>query len=136
MTNASATADPGGQIRSLSFLSPGNFPDNHPEEGLEDTLRLFELGEQLGFNGAWIRQRHLEHGVSSAAVFLAAASQRTRRIELGTAVIPMGYESPFRLGEDLNLLTGNIVFGEGATDFVAAQRAYISEYRRLAGANR
>ena len=49
MTNASATADPGGQIRSLSFLSPGNFPDNRPEEGLEDTLRLFELGEQLGF---------------------------------------------------------------------------------------
>jgi alkanesulfonate monooxygenase SsuD/methylene tetrahydromethanopterin reductase-like flavin-dependent oxidoreductase (luciferase family) len=40
--------------------------------------------------------------VSSAAVFLAAASQRTRRIELGTAVIPIGYESPFRLGEDLS----------------------------------
>jgi alkanesulfonate monooxygenase SsuD/methylene tetrahydromethanopterin reductase-like flavin-dependent oxidoreductase (luciferase family) len=39
--------------------------------------------------------------VSSAPVFLAAASQRTRRIELGTAVIPIGYESPFRLAEDL-----------------------------------
>lgn len=102
MTYASATAEPGVQIRSLSFLSPGNFPDDHPEEGLEDTLRLFELGEQLGFDGAWIRQRHLEHGVSSAAVFLAAASQRTRRVELGTAVIPIGYESPFRLGEDLS----------------------------------
>jgi alkanesulfonate monooxygenase SsuD/methylene tetrahydromethanopterin reductase-like flavin-dependent oxidoreductase (luciferase family) len=102
MTDASAVAEPGGQIRSLAFLSPGNFPDDHPEEGLEDTLRLFELGERLGFDGAWIRQRHLEHGVSSAAVFLAAASQRTRRIELGTAVIPIGYESPFRLGEDLS----------------------------------
>src|ERR1700683_3530707 len=101
MTDASA-AERGGQIRSLSFLSPGNFPDNHPVEGLEDTLRLFELGEHLGFDGAWIRQRHLEHGVSSAAVFLAAASQRTRGIELGTAVIPIGYESPFRLGEDLS----------------------------------
>jgi alkanesulfonate monooxygenase SsuD/methylene tetrahydromethanopterin reductase-like flavin-dependent oxidoreductase (luciferase family) len=40
--------------------------------------------------------------VSSAPVFLAAASQRTRRIELGTAVIPIGYESPFRLAEDLS----------------------------------
>jgi alkanesulfonate monooxygenase SsuD/methylene tetrahydromethanopterin reductase-like flavin-dependent oxidoreductase (luciferase family) len=28
----------------------------------------------------------------------------------------------------LNLLTGNIVFGDGATDFAAAQRAYIDEY--------
>jgi alkanesulfonate monooxygenase SsuD/methylene tetrahydromethanopterin reductase-like flavin-dependent oxidoreductase (luciferase family) len=99
MTDAS-TAERGGQIRSLSFLSPGNFRDNNPAEGLEDTLSLFELGEHLGFDGAWIRQRHLEHGVASAAVFLAAASQRTRSIQLGTAVIPMGYESPFRLGEE------------------------------------
>lgn len=224
-------------IRSLSFLSPGNFPDDDPYAGLEDTLRLFELGEQLGFDGAWIRQRHLEHGVSAAAVFLAAAAQRTQRVQLGTAVIPIGYESPFRLAEDLstadvlsrgrlqvglsagrpphldligplvfdgdwrsydfahgriarliqylrseylggpdtviaspgnvqrprlqpharglvsrlwygaaslgsvqwaaraglNLLTGNIVFGEGAADFARAQRAHIREYRRLAG---
>jgi alkanesulfonate monooxygenase SsuD/methylene tetrahydromethanopterin reductase-like flavin-dependent oxidoreductase (luciferase family) len=91
-----------GQIRSLSFLSPGNFPDQDPYAGLEQTLRLFEYGERLGFDGAWIRQRHLEHGVSSGAVFLAAAAQRTSRVELGTAVIPMGYESPFRLAEDLS----------------------------------
>ena len=32
---------------------------------------------------------------------MAAASQRTRRIELGTAVIPLGLENPFRLAEDL-----------------------------------
>jgi alkanesulfonate monooxygenase SsuD/methylene tetrahydromethanopterin reductase-like flavin-dependent oxidoreductase (luciferase family) len=87
----------------LSFLTPGNYPDDDPYAGLEDTLRLFEYGESLGFDGAWIRQRHLEHGVGSAAVFLAAAGQRTSRIQLGTAVIPIGYESPFRLAEDLSL---------------------------------
>ena len=32
---------------------------------------------------------------------LAAASQRTRRIELGTAVIPLGWENPLRPAEDL-----------------------------------
>jgi alkanesulfonate monooxygenase SsuD/methylene tetrahydromethanopterin reductase-like flavin-dependent oxidoreductase (luciferase family) len=88
-------------IRSLAFLTPGNFPDDDPYAGLEETLGLFAYGEQLGYRGAWIRQRHLEHGVSSAATFLAAATQRTTTIELGTAVIPIGYESPFRLGEDL-----------------------------------
>jgi alkanesulfonate monooxygenase SsuD/methylene tetrahydromethanopterin reductase-like flavin-dependent oxidoreductase (luciferase family) len=88
-------------IRSLAFLTPGNFPDDDPYAGLESTLELFAYGEELGFQGAWVRQRHLEHGVSSAATFLAAASQRTDTIELGTAVIPIGYESPFRLGEDL-----------------------------------
>ena len=90
-------------IRSLAFLTPGNFVDEDPYTGLEDTLQLFEFGERLGFDGGWIRQRHLEHGVGSAAVFLAAAGQRTRRLQLGTAVIPIGYESPFRLAEDLSL---------------------------------
>lgn len=97
------STSPTPHIRSLSFLSPGNYPDDDPRAGLEDTLRLFEYGEREGFDGAWIRQRHLEHGVSSAAVFLAAATQRTRRVELGTAVIPIGYENPFRLAEDLSL---------------------------------
>ncbi|MET7479901.1 LLM class flavin-dependent oxidoreductase [Streptomyces sp. NPDC005648] len=90
-------------ITSLAFLTPGNFADDDPYPGLEETLRLFEYGEALGYDGAWIRQRHLEHGVGSAAVFLAAAGQRTERIELGTAVIPIGYENPFRLAEDLAL---------------------------------
>jgi alkanesulfonate monooxygenase SsuD/methylene tetrahydromethanopterin reductase-like flavin-dependent oxidoreductase (luciferase family) len=90
-------------IRSLAFLTPGNFADDDPYTGLEETLQLFEYGESLGYDGAWIRQRHLEHGVGSAAVFLAAAGQRTERVELGTAVIPIGWESPFRLAEDLSL---------------------------------
>ena len=90
-------------ITSLAFLTPGNFADDDPYTGLEETLQLFGYGERLGYDGAWIRQRHLEHGVGSAAVFLAAAGQRTERVELGTAVIPIGYESPFRLAEDLAL---------------------------------
>lgn len=93
----------GPRIDTLSFLTPGNYPDDDPAAGLADTLRLFEFGEALGVDGAWIRQRHLEHGVGSAAVFLAAAAQRTSRVELGAAVIPIGYESPFRLAEDLSM---------------------------------
>jgi alkanesulfonate monooxygenase SsuD/methylene tetrahydromethanopterin reductase-like flavin-dependent oxidoreductase (luciferase family) len=90
-------------VESLSLLVPGSFTDDDPYQGLENTLRLFEYGERLGLDGAWIRQQHLVPNVSSAAVFLAAASQRTRRLELGVAVIPIGYESPFRLAEDLSL---------------------------------
>ncbi|MCF1445534.1 LLM class flavin-dependent oxidoreductase [Agrobacterium vitis] len=90
-------------INHIGFLIPGNYPERDPLSGLETTLNLFEFGEHLGFDSAWVRHRHLEPGISSAAVFLAAASQRTRRIEIGTAVIPLGYESPFRLAEDLAL---------------------------------
>lgn len=88
-------------IRHLAFLTPGNFAEADPFAGLEAALKLFEFGEKHGFDSAWVRQRHLERGVSSAATFLAAATQRTRRIELGAAVIQMGYENPFRLAEDL-----------------------------------
>lgn len=91
-------------ISKLSFLIPGNYSDDNPHAGLEATLRLLALGEDLGYSGAWVRQRHLEQGISSAAVFLAAASQRTDRIELGSAVIQIGFESPFRLAEDLALV--------------------------------
>lgn len=85
----------------VGFLIPGNFAEDDPLTGIEATLDLIARGEALGYHSAWVRQRHLERGVSSAAVFLAAASQRTHRIGLGTAVIPLGYENPFRLAEDL-----------------------------------
>ncbi|NLR97893.1 LLM class flavin-dependent oxidoreductase [Rhizobium sp. P38BS-XIX] len=92
---------PTPSIRHIGFLTPGNYPDEDPLAGLEQTLQLLEHGEQKGFDSAWVRQRHLEPGISSASAFLAAATQRTRTIELGTAVIPIGYESPYRLAEDL-----------------------------------
>ena len=85
----------------VGFLVPGNFTEDDPLTGLEQTLDLITAAEALGYDSAWVRQRHLERGISSAATFLAAASQRTRRIGLGTAVIPLGYENPFRLAEDL-----------------------------------
>lgn len=93
---------PLSHVRHLAFLVPGNFADEDPARGLEDTLNLIARGEALGYHSAWVRQRHLERGISSAATLLAAATQRTKRIHLGTAVIQLGYENPFRLAEDLS----------------------------------
>lgn len=91
-------------IRHIGFLTPGNFSNDSPFEGVEATLDLIAFGERLGFDSAWVRQRHLEPGIGTAAVFLAAASQRTSTIQLGSAVIQIGYESPFRLAEDLSMV--------------------------------
>lgn len=88
-------------ISHFALLIPGNYAGDDPFTGLEETLGLFTLAEELGYDSAWVRQRHLECGVSSAATFLAAATQRTQTIGLGTAVIQLGYENPFRLAEDL-----------------------------------
>jgi alkanesulfonate monooxygenase SsuD/methylene tetrahydromethanopterin reductase-like flavin-dependent oxidoreductase (luciferase family) len=97
-------------INHIGFLTPSNYSDINPFRGLEQTLQLLGYGEALGFDSAWVRQRHLEPGISSATAFLAAATQRNSHIQLGTAVIPMGYESPYRLAEDLSMVN---VFSQG-----------------------
>ncbi len=88
-------------ITKLGFLTIGLFDGANPGPGHESTLQVIQLGEELGFDAAWVRHRHLQYGISSPVAVLAAASQRTRRIELGTAVIPVGWENPLRLAEDL-----------------------------------
>jgi alkanesulfonate monooxygenase SsuD/methylene tetrahydromethanopterin reductase-like flavin-dependent oxidoreductase (luciferase family) len=96
-------------LSRLGFLTIGLFDGDDPGPGHESTLAIIELGERLGFDSAWLRHRHLQHGISSPVAVLAAATQRTRRIELGTAVIPVGWENPLRLAEDLatvDLLSG------------------------------
>lgn len=96
-------------LRKLGFLTIGLFDPVHPAAGHESTLRIIELGERLGFDSAWLRHRHLQFGISSPIAMMAAASQRTSRIEIGTAVTPLGWENPLRLAEDLatvDLLAG------------------------------
>src|SRR5882757_6821077 len=88
-------------LRKLGFLTIGLFDEADPGRGHESTLEIIELGERLGFDSAWVRHRHLQYGISSPVAVLAAASQRTSRIGLGTAVIPLGWENPLRLAEDL-----------------------------------
>ncbi|OBA83174.1 luciferase [Mycobacterium sp. 1164966.3] len=91
----------GTALRRLGFLTIGRFDEADPGPGHEETLRMMVRAEALGFDSVWVRQRHLQAGVSSPIALLAAASQRTSRIELGTAVIPLGLENPLRLAEDL-----------------------------------
>jgi alkanesulfonate monooxygenase SsuD/methylene tetrahydromethanopterin reductase-like flavin-dependent oxidoreductase (luciferase family) len=88
-------------LDKLGFLTIGSFDGADPGPGHETTLRVIALGEELGFDSAWLRHRHLQHGISSPVAVLAAATQRTRRIALGTAVTPLGWENPLRLAEDL-----------------------------------
>src|SRR3954464_15172527 len=92
---------PGTPLEKLGFLTIGLFDANDPRPGHETTLDVIALGEQLGLDSAFVRHRHLQYGISSPVAVLAAASQRTSRIALGTAVIPLGWEHPLRLAEDV-----------------------------------
>jgi alkanesulfonate monooxygenase SsuD/methylene tetrahydromethanopterin reductase-like flavin-dependent oxidoreductase (luciferase family) len=96
------------ELGFLSFI-PNPYGDGGAARALADGIRLFEHAEQLGFDSGWTRVRHFEQFPSSPLTFLAAVSQRTSRIRLGTGVIPLRYEDPVRLAEDsatVDLLSG------------------------------
>jgi len=92
-------------------------------------LRLFqhaldqvELADRLGIDYAWEVEHHFleEYSHSSAPeVFLAAASQRSRRIRLGHGIVlmPPGYNAPARVAERLATLDlvsqGRVDWGTG-----------------------
>lgn len=96
-------------LRHLGFIHLVPFDGDHPAKGLQDAIELFEYAEELGLDGGWVRTRHLQRGLPSPAVLFGALARATERIALGTAVIPVGHENPFRLAEDLataDLLSG------------------------------
>jgi alkanesulfonate monooxygenase SsuD/methylene tetrahydromethanopterin reductase-like flavin-dependent oxidoreductase (luciferase family) len=65
----------------------------------------------LGADGAFFRVHHFARQLSSPFPLLAAIGARTRKIEIGTAVIDMRYENPLYMAEDA-----------GAADIIAGGR--------------
>jgi alkanesulfonate monooxygenase SsuD/methylene tetrahydromethanopterin reductase-like flavin-dependent oxidoreductase (luciferase family) len=66
-------------------------------------LEMFTAAEELGYDVGWIAQHHFLNGegrLPSVFPFLAAAAQRTRRIQLGTGVVTLPLEDPLRVAED------------------------------------
>src|SRR5918993_3133383 len=89
---------------------------------IHDALEQIELADRLGIQYAWEVEHHFleEYSHSSAPeVFLAAASQRTKRIRLGHGIVlmPPGYNHPARVAERLATLdlvsNGRVDWGTG-----------------------
>ncbi len=66
-------------------------------------LDLFAAADDLGYDSGWVAQHHFLNGdarLPSTLTFLAAVAQRTRRINLGTAIVILPLEDPLRVAED------------------------------------
>ena len=85
----------------------------HPvgRDALLQSIELAVAAEELGADGAYVRVHHFARQLASPFPLLAAVGARTRRIEIGTAVIDMRYENPFYMAEDA-----------GAADLIAGGR--------------
>lgn len=95
---------------------------------LQDPLDQVELADRLGIDYVWEVEHHFleEYSHSSAPeVFLAAASQRTRRIRLGHGIValPQEVNHSARVAERIATLdlvsNGRVDFGTGESSSVA-----------------
>src|SRR3954454_5157543 len=74
-----------------------------------DALEQVEIADRVGFDYVWEVEHHFleEYSHSSASdVWLAAASQRAKRIRLGFGILPLppGYQHPARVAEKVAML--------------------------------
>lgn len=106
-----------------------------------EALDLIVAAEQLGYHSARVTQHHFgeRYGRLPAPLpFLVTAAERTRTIRLGTVVITIPLENPFRLVEDAAvtdlLIDGRLELGLGsgfAPDVFAAFGVDIEQRREL-----
>lgn len=104
-------------MKNIGFLSFGHWNPS-PQSGtrsagdaLLQSIDLAVAAEELGADGAYFRVHHFARQLASPFPLLAAAGAKTKKIELGTAVIDMRYENPLYMAEDA-----------GAADLIAGGR--------------
>jgi alkanesulfonate monooxygenase SsuD/methylene tetrahydromethanopterin reductase-like flavin-dependent oxidoreductase (luciferase family) len=104
-------------MKKIAFLSFGHWtpsPQSQTRSAADALLQSIDLAvaaEELGADGAYFRVHHFARQLASPFPLLAAIGAKTRRIEIGTAVIDMRYENPLYMAEDA-----------GAADLIAGGR--------------
>src|ERR1700689_2668376 len=104
-------------MKKIGFLSFGHWtpsPQSETRSGADALLQSIDLAveaERLGMDGAYFRVHHFARQLASPFPLLAAVGARTKKIEIGTAVIDMRYENPHYMAEEA-----------GAADLIAGSR--------------
>lgn len=124
----------------LGFLTHLRGSDD-PKQVYQETLKLFEVADQLGYGVGWVAQHHFKGPAGmlpSPFPFLAAAAERTRRLRLGIAIVTLPFELPLRVAEDaavVDLLSGGrlelgVGSGSDAAEFEAFGVELASRHER------
>jgi alkanesulfonate monooxygenase SsuD/methylene tetrahydromethanopterin reductase-like flavin-dependent oxidoreductase (luciferase family) len=101
---------------TLQLTSFGGKPDR---ETYQDELSLMEMAEGVGFDSVWALDHHFTGYVMSPdpTQLLTYVAGRTKRVQLGTAVIVLPWHDPVAVAEKIALLDllagGRTIFGFG-----------------------
>jgi alkanesulfonate monooxygenase SsuD/methylene tetrahydromethanopterin reductase-like flavin-dependent oxidoreductase (luciferase family) len=111
--------------RPLSFGAyalPSYHAETDPPQGafMRRLLDLLASAEPLGFDHIWLNEHHFDAWgglLPSPPMLLAALSQRTKRIRLGTSISVLGMHHPLSIAEEMAMLDlmsgGRVDFGVG-----------------------
>lgn len=93
-------------MKKIGFLSFGHWAE-HPSyqtrtasDALLQSIDLAVAAEEIGMDGAYFRVHHFARQLGSPFPLLSAIAAKTRKIEIGTAVIDMRYENPYYMVEN------------------------------------
>src|SRR3954451_814012 len=95
-----------GVEKRIGFLSFGHWqpiPGSQvrtARDALVQTVELAVAAEELGVDGAFVRVHHFARQLACPFPLLTAIAMRTSRIEIGTGVIDMRYETPLYMAEE------------------------------------
>ncbi|MGM4904686.1 LLM class flavin-dependent oxidoreductase [Tardiphaga sp. 866_E4_N2_1] len=93
-------------MKNIGFLSFGHWTPSASSQtrsagdALLQSIDLAVAAEELGADGAYFRVHHFARQLAAPFPLLAAVGARTKKIEIGTAVIDMRYENPLYMAED------------------------------------
>src|ERR1700748_728202 len=93
-------------MKKIAFLSFGHWtasPQSRTQSAADVLLQSIDLAveaERLGIDGAYFRVHHFARQQASPFPLLSAVGVKTKKIEIGTAVIDMRYENPHYMVED------------------------------------
>src|SRR5512145_3350293 len=103
---------------------------------IHDALEQIELADRLGIQYAWEVEHHFleEYSHSSAPeVFLAAASQRTKRIRLAHGIVQLTTNHPARVAERVSTLDlvshGRVELGIGEGSSITELHPFDRRFR-------
>ncbi|HEY7233085.1 MAG TPA: LLM class flavin-dependent oxidoreductase [Gemmatimonadaceae bacterium] len=93
---------------------------------LRDLMEEIELADQLGLDVYGVGEHHRpEFAVSSPAVVLAAAAERTRQIRLTSAVTVLSSDDPVRVFQDFATLD---LLSNGRAEIMAGRGSFIESF--------
>ena len=106
-------------MKFSNFLFPHSPTPDSDYSVITDALREAELTEELGFDGVWLGEHHIDGACAyvDPVTFAAAVVARTRHVKIGFAAVQMALHHPVRLAEQIALLdnisSGRIILGIG-----------------------